>query len=687
VDSLGGQFGIWQHAAGQTPDPRFGYCTDDVARALLVDLLHGRELGWKVVRGSAWRSLKYIGEAFDPATAQFRNFRSGDGTWLEAAGSEDSQGRAMLALGVTIAAEPEAAAVARARSLFVAALPHARLMTSPRAIASVILACKAALDGGLEGETREALAGLASRLRQAFASVTNEIDWPWPESALTYENALLPQAMLTAGATLDDDELRRLGLAALDWLIGVQTTPEGAFRPIGSNGWPRGGTRSQFDQQPIEATAMILAAEAAFECTHDKKYLRAVESAYGWFLGDNEVGVELADPARGSCHDGLTPDGVNLNQGAESTLMWLTALEHVRRIRAAATVSQIGDPRAAPTPAGSSIVTQQKLPKDETRELFIRHPNNPIITAQQLPYRANSVFNPGAARAGDDTVLLLRVEDLRGISHLLVARSRDGVTDWRFDKAPLLAPEPGGRPEEIWGCEDPRITWLPERNEWAIAYTAYSRLGPLVALAMTTDFTQVERLGPIMPPDDKDAALFPRRIGERWAMIHRPSPASGGAHMWLSFSPDLHHWGDHQMLLEARDGAWWDAGKIGLGPPPLETRDGWLVCYHGAHTTASGPLYRVGLALLDLDDPRVVLRRTDEWLLGPTAPYERVGDVNKVVFPTGWVLDEKSETLSMYYGAGDSVVALATARLDDLLDYMRHAVAPRHRRATDPIGG
>lgn len=328
-------------------------------------------------------------------------------------------------------------------------------------------------------------------------------------------------------------------------------------------------------------------------------------------------------------------------------------------------------------------MTQTVEPSAEIRELLRRHPDNPIITSAQLPQPANSVFNPGAGRVGDETVLLLRVEDFRGISHLEVARSSDGVSGWRFDGGALLAPEPECRPEEVWGCEDPRLTWLPELGEWAIAYTSYSRVGPLVSLAMTSDFRRVRRLGPVMTPEDKDAALFPRRFGGRWAMIHRPSPVRGGAHMWISFSPDLRHWGDHELLLEAREGAWWDADKIGLGPPPLETPDGWLICYHGAHSTASGAIYRVGLALLDLEDPRVVLRRTDEWVLGPRAPYERSGDVNKVVFPTGWVLDESTDTLKVYYGAGDSVVALATARLGDLLDHLRKTPAPEHRRSGD----
>ena len=317
--------------------------------------------------------------------------------------------------------------------------------------------------------------------------------------------------------------------------------------------------------------------------------------------------------------------------------------------------------------------------------LFTRHPLNPIITAADLPYPANAVFNPGAARVNGDTVLLLRVEDLRGISHLQVARSKDGATGWQFDKKPLLEPT-STHPEEVWGCEDPRLIWLPERDEWAIAYTSYSDRGPLVSLAMTSDFHEVRRFGPVMSPEDKDAALFPARFNGRWAMIHRPSPLRGGAHMWISYSPDLRHWGDHTLLVEARKGAWWDADKIGLGPPPMATREGWLVMYHGAHVTASGPIYRVGFVLLDLENPELVLHRSDEWVLGPHADYERVGDVSKVVFPNGWVVDDTTGTLSLYYGAGDSVVALATANLAEILEHVRRSPKPQRRRVSDAFG-
>jgi len=312
-------------------------------------------------------------------------------------------------------------------------------------------------------------------------------------------------------------------------------------------------------------------------------------------------------------------------------------------------------------------------------ELFKRYPKNPILVAAEWPYPANSVFNAGATRlASGETLLFARVEDRRGVSHLTAARSVDGVTDWRIDHEPTMLPLPEQYPEELWGIEDPRIVWLDEVGAYAITYTAYSRTGPLVALAFTEDFHHFDRRGPIMPPEDKDAAIFPRRIGGRWALIHRPVPASPGskANMWLSFSPDLKHWGDHMVLLEARDGAYWDAGKIGLSPPPIETAEGWLIIYHGVRHTPAGSIYRLGLALVDLEDPRIVLRRGEEWVFGPEELYELMGDVPDVVFPCGTVLDQATGELRMYYGAADTSIALATARVADLLDWLRQQPEP-----------
>jgi predicted GH43/DUF377 family glycosyl hydrolase len=301
-------------------------------------------------------------------------------------------------------------------------------------------------------------------------------------------------------------------------------------------------------------------------------------------------------------------------------------------------------------------------------ELLTRHPTNPIITAADLPYSANTAFNPGATTHDGETILLMRVEDRRGLSHLTVARSHTGTTGWRIDEAPTLMAEPDLYPEEIWGIEDPRVTYLEEEQRWVVAYTAYSRAGPLVSLAATEDFETFERIGPILPPENKDAALFPVRFDGRWALIHRPVCGSFGAHMWISYSPDLKHWGEHEVLLEARDGGWWDAGKIGLSSPPLRTDLGWLLLYHGVRVTASGSIYRVGLTLLDLDDPRRVLKRSSEWLLAPSEPYERCGDVGNVVFPCGWTLVD--DEIRIYYGAADTSIALATGRLSELLDWL-----------------
>jgi predicted GH43/DUF377 family glycosyl hydrolase len=303
-------------------------------------------------------------------------------------------------------------------------------------------------------------------------------------------------------------------------------------------------------------------------------------------------------------------------------------------------------------------------------ELFHRHKLNPILTAADWPYPINSVFNAGAALLPDGTTLLLcRVEDRRGLSHLCAARSVNGVDDWQIDPQPTLLPDPDHYPEELWGIEDPRITYVPELNKYAIVYTAFTRGGPGVALALTEDFSHFERYGMIMSPEDKDAALFPHRIGGYWALIHRPVSYLGG-HMWISYSPDLRHWGSHKLMLEARHGGWWDANKIGLSSPPIETPQGWLVIYHGVRQTAAGSLYRLGLALFDLHTPESCLKRSDEWIFGPEEPYEQHGDVGYVVFPCGATVAPDGDTIHLYYGAADTSIALATGSVRAMLEWL-----------------
>jgi predicted GH43/DUF377 family glycosyl hydrolase len=321
----------------------------------------------------------------------------------------------------------------------------------------------------------------------------------------------------------------------------------------------------------------------------------------------------------------------------------------------------------SPEPATTGPLNPQK-PADDS--LFVRHPGNPILGRKDWPYPVNSVFNAGATLLPDgDTLLLCRVEDRRGLSHLCAARSANGIDGWRIDPQPTLMPNPTEYPEEIWGIEDPRITYVPELEQFAIAYTSFARGGPGVSLAMTKDFKTFKRYGVIMAAEDKDAALLPRKIGGVWALIHRPVTALG-AHMWISYSTDLQHWGNHKIMLQARRGGWWDANKIGLCSPPIETVKGWLVLYHGVRQTASGSIYRLGLALFDIDRPDICLQRGDSWMFGPEADYERTGDVRDVVFPCGQTIMPDGDTIHLYYGAADSCMALATGSIRALLSWL-----------------
>ena len=322
------------------------------------------------------------------------------------------------------------------------------------------------------------------------------------------------------------------------------------------------------------------------------------------------------------------------------------------------------------TPASGQRDHQQPSPAHIETPLFTRHPGNPILSREHWPYPINSVMNAGATRLPDgDTLLLCRVEERTGMSHLCAARSANGIDNWRIDAQPTFLPSPGKHPEELWGVEDPRITYIPELEQYVIAYTSFARGGPGVSLAMTKDFKSFERCGLVMSPEDKDAALLPRRIGGYWALIHRPV-TTVGAHMWISYSPDLRHWGSHRVMLEARRGGWWDANKIGLCSPPIETKKGWLVLYHGVRQTASGSIYRLGLALFDLDQPDKCLQRGRSWIFGPEAPYERHGDVSDVVFPCGHTIGADGDTISLYYGAADSCIALATGSIRGLLSWL-----------------
>jgi len=300
-------------------------------------------------------------------------------------------------------------------------------------------------------------------------------------------------------------------------------------------------------------------------------------------------------------------------------------------------------------------------------DLFTRYEGNPILTPKDWPYPVNAVMNPGAIKINNETLILARVEDLRGFSHLTVARSADGFTNWQIDSEPTMKADHSSR-EERWGLEDPRLIWLEEQKQYAITYTSFSEGGPVVSLAITKNFKTFARLGVLLPPEDKDACLFPRRFRGRFVLIHRPI-VRGEAHIWISFSPDLKHWGDHTMLIPSRH-AYWDCHRVGLACQPVETPQGWLMFYHGVRNTTAGALYRLGLVLLDLNEPWKVLRRSDEWILGPRALYEQVGDVGGVVFPSGVTVSKETDQLNLYYGAADCTIAVATAKISNIMDYI-----------------
>lgn len=308
--------------------------------------------------------------------------------------------------------------------------------------------------------------------------------------------------------------------------------------------------------------------------------------------------------------------------------------------------------------------------------VFTRDETNPILTAAQWPVRVNTVFNAAAAHDGQDTVLICRVEDTRGISHLWAARSRDGRTQWRVDDTAMLSPR-AGIEDEQWGFEDPRVVFAPELGRWLLTCTAYGPPGPAVFLA-ETDLVTVEPRGLVMPPEDKNAVVLPRRIDGWWVMLHRPSRGHNGhtPGIWMSKSRDLVGWTATTPVMHPRDGAWWDASRIGIGPPPIETDQGWLLLYHGVKVTVSGSLYRVGVALLDLENPEIVTARASSWVLSPEAEYERVGDVPNVVFPCGLLHDPATDEIRLYYGAADTFMAMATARVSDLMDRLE-PVTPR----------
>jgi len=325
--------GLLQHAAFNVPRYEDGYCLDDNARALLLTVLMEDSGGEdvKVVRALGARYLAFVAHAFNPAQERFRNFLTYPRRWSEERGSEDSHGRALWALGAVVGRSPDPGRRSLGSYLFHAGLPAVDRFSSPRAWAYAMLGIEEYLRA-FQGDraVQAARQALAERLLAQYRRASAR-DWPWFEERATYCNARLPQALLTAGAALADEAMIGAGVRALAWLEEVQRSADGYFAPIGSNGWySRGAAKAGFDQQPVEACAMVAACREAERVTGDARWAAHARRAFGWFLGQNQLQQSLYDPGTGGCRDGLHVDRVNDNQGAESTLSFLLALVEMR---------------------------------------------------------------------------------------------------------------------------------------------------------------------------------------------------------------------------------------------------------------------------------------------------------------------------------------------------------------------
>jgi glycosyltransferase involved in cell wall biosynthesis len=328
--------GILQHAKFTIPTRAHGYCVDDNARALIVAIrAYDLNRTDATVADLAAIYLSFMDNAFNSDTGRFRNFMSYDRKWLEEVGSEDSHGRAVWALGVTAGWGHSSGQAAVATELFHDALPALETFGDSRAIAFPMLGIQAYLrrNGG-DHEVREILQSLGERLSSRFTRYATK-DWNWHEDMLAYDNARVPQALIACGRTLENDDMVSLGIDVLKWLGVLQCEMAGGwFTPVGNQGWfSKSGFKAQFDQQPLEAAAMIGACIEAYECTQDEEWVRMATTTFDWYMGKNDLQVKLYDHASGGCRDGLQQDGVNENQGAESTLSYILSLLALYNLR------------------------------------------------------------------------------------------------------------------------------------------------------------------------------------------------------------------------------------------------------------------------------------------------------------------------------------------------------------------
>ena len=302
------------------------------------------------------------------------------------------------------------------------------------------------------------------------------------------------------------------------------------------------------------------------------------------------------------------------------------------------------------------------------RPLVTRYEGNPILTKRDVPYPVETVHNAGAIKFEGRYLLLFRSHLHNGRSVLGIARSDNGY-DFKVDPEPFMVPstEKAFSRFEEYGVEDPRICLI--NDAYYITYSAYSRFGVRIGLARTHDFINVERISIISEPDMRNAVIFPETFNGRYARLDRPHSEINPWSIWLSWSPDLVHWGDSVPVINPVT-YHWDQMKIGPGATPIRTPDGWLNIFHGVFPTMDGSVYRLGVALHDIANPATVLSVADDWILSPEDPWELTGYVHNVVFSCG-VIPEDDGTLKIYWGAADTVMCVGTAKIADLVQLCR----------------
>jgi beta-1,2-mannobiose phosphorylase / 1,2-beta-oligomannan phosphorylase len=309
------------------------------------------------------------------------------------------------------------------------------------------------------------------------------------------------------------------------------------------------------------------------------------------------------------------------------------------------------------------------------QEIVRRYAGNPILTRDDIPYAVETVHNAAVVKHGDEYIMLFRSHLRTGRSIIGLARSRDG---FRFtaDPAPFLTPERDGpfAADEEYGVEDPRVTRIDD--EYVITYSAYSRSGVRIAMAKTADFTRVHKVALITQADHRNVVLFPERFDGLYARLDRPHSEITPWSIWISYSPDLRFWGQSQLLIKPVT-YHWDEMKIGPGAPPFRTDRGWLSIYHGVFQTMAGAVYRLGVALHDLQNPAKVLGVADSWILQPEAAWETTGYVPNVVFTCGAV-PEPDGTVKIYWGGADTVMCAGEANIAELVNLcLEHPRPPR----------